>query len=218
MTTDPKKTKIIIADDHAVVREGLLQIISQETDMTVVEQADDGMKLLDKIRTLDPDLDIVLLDLDMPEKNGWDVMRQLKVEFPNLRIIILSASAEEDYAKLCFKEGASGYLDKVSSLELVVKAIRKVAKGEKFISTELAETIAINEIVCDGKQPHETLSPREFQVFCLIASGKSVNEIAGELSLSAATISTYRARILEKMDLKSNAELIRYAFQHGILK
>ncbi len=216
MATHHKKIKIIIADDHAVVREGLLKIFSQTPDMTVVEQAKNGMELLDKIRSLE--LDLVLLDLDMPEKNGWDVMRQLKVEFPNLPIIILSASAEEDYAKLCFREGASGYLDKVSSLELVVEAIHQVAQGNKFISPHLAETIAINEMVCGGKQPHETLSSREFEVFRLIALGKSVQEISDTLSLSAATISTYRTRILKKMELNSNAQLIRYAYQYGILK
>lgn len=216
MATHHDKIKIIIADDHAVVREGLLKVFSQTPDMTVVEQAKNGMELLDKVRSLE--LDLVLLDLDMPEKNGWDVMRQLKVEFPKLPIIILSASAEEDYAKLCFREGASGYLDKVSSLELVVEAIRQVSQGNKFISPNLAETIAINELVCDGKQPHETLSSREFEVFRLIGLGKSVNEISDELSLSAATISTYRTRILKKLDVTSNAQLIRYAYQHGILK
>ena len=216
MTTHQDKIKIIIADDHPIVREGLVQIISTAPDMTVVEQADNGMELLDKIRTLD--LDMVLLDLDMPEKSGWDVMRQLKVEKPNLPIIILSVNPEEEYGEACFRDGASGYLNKLAPVELVLKAIRQVAQGKKFISLKLAEKIASRLGGDTEKPPHETLSSREFEVFRLIASGKSVHKIAGELSLSPATISTYRTRILEKMSLNSNAELTRYAFQRGILK
>ncbi len=214
--TNHDKIKVIIADDHPVVREGLMQIISQAPDMTVVEQADDGMELLDKIRSMD--LDMVLMDLDMPEKNGWDVMRQLKVEFPNLPIIVLSVASENEYAVECFRDGASAYLNKVSSMGLLVEAIRKVAQGEKFISPHLAKKIAFDLGRDTEKQPHETLSTREFQVFCLIASGKSVKEICGELSVSAATISTYRTRILKKMSLNGNAQLTHYAFKHGILK
>lgn len=208
--------KIILADDHPVVREGLMQIISQAPDMTVVGEADDGVELLDKIRTLD--LDMVLMDLDMPNKSGWDVMRQLKVEFPNLPIIILSVGPEEEYAVECFRDGASAYLNKQSSLGLLVEAIRKVAQGEKFISPHLAKKIAFDLGRDTEKQPHETLSTREFQVFCLIASGKPLKEICGELSVSAATISTYRARILKKMNLNGNVQLTHYAFKHGILK
>jgi len=193
---DDDKIKIIIADDHPLVREGLVQIISQVPDMTVVEQASDGIELLDKIRSLD--LDMVLMDLDMPKKNGWDVMRQLKVEFPNLPIIILSVGSEEEFAVECFRDGASGYLDKQSSLGLLVEAIRKVAQGEKFISPHLAKKIAFDLGRDTEKQPHENLSTREFQVFCLIASGKPLTEISGELSVSPATISTYRTRILKK--------------------
>jgi len=214
--THHDKIKIIIADDHPVVREGLVQIISQTPDMTVVEQADDGMELLDKIRSMD--LDMVLMDLDMPEKNGWDVMRQLKVEFPNLPILILSVSSEDEYAVECFRDGASGYLNKQSSLGLLVEAIRKVVQGEKFISPHLAKKIAFDLGRDTEKQPHETLSTREFQVFCLIASGKSVHDISGELSVSAATISTYRTRILKKMNLNGNVQLTHYAFKHRILK
>ena len=216
MSTNQDKIKVIIADDDRIIREGFVHIISQTPDITVVDKAKDGMELLDKIRTLD--LDMVLLDLDMPEKSGWEVMRQLKLEYPELPIIIFSVHPEEEYAVPCFKEGASGYLNKLGPLDSLVDAIHQVAKGEKFISPRLAKKIAFD--LCDDtkKQPHESLSPREFQVFCLIASGKSVNEISDELSLSAATVSTYRARVLEKMKMKKNAELIHYAFQHGILK
>ncbi len=214
--TNHDKIKVIIADDHPIIREGLIQILSQAPDITVVEQADDGIELLDKIRSLD--LDMVLMDLDMPKKSGWDVMRQLKVELPNLPIIILSVGSEEEFAVECFKDGASGYLNKQTSLGLLVEAIRKVAQGEKFISPHLAKKIAFDLGRDTEKQPHENLSTREFQVFCLIASGKSVKEISGELSLSAATISTYRTRLLKKMSLNSNAQLIHYAFKHRILK
>lgn len=214
--TNHDKIKVIIADDHPIIREGLIQILSQAPDITVVEQADDGIELLDKIRSLD--LDMVLMDLDMPNKNGWDVMRQLKVELPNLPIIILSVGSEEEFAVECFRDGASGYLNKQTSLGLLVEAIRKVAQGEKFISPHLAKKIAFDLGRDTEKQPHENLSTREFQVFCLIASGKPVKEISGELSVSAATISTYRTRILKKMNLNGNAQLTHYAFKHGILK
>ncbi len=215
MVAQKEKIRIIIADDHEVVREGLAQILSQISDMTVVKKVKNGIELLEQTRMLE--LDIVLLDLDMPEKNGWDVMRQLKIEYPNLPIIVFSASPEEDSAKLCFQEGASGYLEKVSSMELIVEAIRQVVQGEKYISPNLANVIAINEIVFNGKPPHKNLSSREFEVFRLIALGKSVNDISVELSLSASTISTYRTRILKKMNLSSNAQLIRYAYKQGIL-
>lgn len=216
MTTHHKKIKIVIADDHAIVREGLVQIISTAPDMTVVDQASNGNELLDKIRTLD--LDMVLLDLDMPEKSGWDVMRQLKVEKPDLPIIILSVNPEEEYGEACFRDGASGYLNKLAPLELVLKAIRQVSQGKKFISLKLAEKIA-SRLGGDPEKPaKKSLSSRELEVFRLIASGKSVQKIAEELSLSPATISTYRTRILEKLKLSSNAELTRYAFQIGIMK
>ena len=216
MTTHHDIIKIIIADDHAIVRKGLLQIISSEPDMTVIEQADNGKELLDKIRLLDPDM--VLLDLDMPEKSGWEVMRQLKVEKPTLPIIILSVNPEEEYGEACFRDGASGYLNKLAPLELVLKAIRQVAQGKKYISPKLAEKFASRLGSDPDKPPHKNLSSRELEVFRLIASGKSVKIIAEELSLSPATISTYRARILEKLSLRSNAELTRYAFQLGIMR
>lgn len=216
MTTHHDKIKVIIADDHPMITEGLAQIISDAEDITVVGQAENGIVLLDKIRTLKPDM--VVMDLDMPEKSGWDVMRQLKAEKPNLPIIILSVNPEEEYAEACFRDGASGYLNKLAPPDLVLKAIRQVARGEKFISLKLAEKIARGLSGDTETPPHKTLSSRELEVFRLIASGKSVNKIAGELSLSPATVSTYRTRILEKMNLSSNAELTHYAFERGIFK
>jgi len=210
------KIKIIIADDHPIVREGLVQIISKTPDMIVIDEADDGVELMDKIKW--SDVDVVVMDLDMTNKSGWEVMRQVKVELPTLPLIILSVGSEEEYAIECFRGGASGYLNKQSSLGLLVEAIRKVTQGGRFISPNLAEKLAFDLGRGTDKRPHETLSTREFQVFCMISAGKTVKEISVELSLSAATISTYRARILEKLRMKNNAQLTHYAFKNGILK
>ncbi len=211
-----EQIRVIIADDHAVVRKGLVQVISETDDISVIGQAENGNELLEKIRALN--LDVVVMDIGMPEKSGWDVMIQLKTECPNLPVIILSVFPEEDYAVKFFQAGASGYLNKTAAPELLVEAIRKVAGGGRFISPDLAEKLAFELGEDRKKLAHESLSPREFQVFCLIASGKTVKEISKELSLSVPTISTYRARILEKMDLKSNAQLTHYAFKNKLLE
>ena len=216
MSNIKDKIKVFIADDHAFVRKGLVQVISDTPDMLVVGEAENGMDLLTKVPKLE--IDIVVMDLDMPEKSGWDVIVQLKMDLPHLPVIILSVYPEEDYALKFFKAGASGYLNKTSAPEQLVEAIRKVIRGGKFISPSLAEKIAFDLGQDENKLPHEKLSHREFQVFHMIASGKSVKNISEELSLSVPTISTHRAHILEKMSLKSTAELIHYAFKNGILK
>lgn len=211
----PHKTKIVIADDHAVVRMGLVQIISETSDLEVIAEAENGNLLLDKIRALQPD--VVLMDINMPEKSGWDVMMQLKIESPKLPVIVLSISPEKDFAVKFFKAGASGYLTKASAPEQLVDAIRKVAGGGKFVSPALAEKLA-SDLIADGEQaPHESLSPREFQVMSLIASGKTVSEIAEALGVSVPTVSTFRARILEKMSMKTNAQLTHYVIKNGLL-
>lgn len=210
------KVKVILADDHPLIRQGLALVISDTPDLVVVGQASNGVELIEKIRTLE--VDVVILDVDMPKKNGWETLAQLNIEYPKLPTIILSGLSEEDYAVQFIKAGASGYLNKTNALEEIVEAIRKVARGGKFISPNLAEKLASDLGKNTEQQPHETLSTREFQIFFMIASGKSVKEISEELSLSAPTISTYRARMLEKMDLKSNAQIINYAFRHGLLK
>jgi len=210
------KIKVFIADDHGIVRKGLVQVISDTPDMLVVGEAENGNELLAKVKKLK--IDIVVMDLDMPEKSGWDVIVQLKIDLPKIPVIILSVYPEEDYACKFFKAGASGYLNKGSAPDLLVEAIRKVTGGGKFISPSLAEKLAFDLGLDEDKLPHEKLSHREFQVFHMIASGKSVKEISVELSLSVPTISTHRSRILEKLDLKSNGELIHYAFKNGILK
>ena len=213
--TSSHKTKIVIADDHAVVRKGLVQIISETSDLEVIAEAENGNILLDKIRTLQPD--VVLMDINMPEKSGWDVMMQLKSELPKLPVIVLSISPEKDFAVKFLKAGASGYLTKASAPEQLVDAIRKVAGGGKFVSPALAEKLA-SDLTTDGEQiPHESLSPREFQVMSLIASGKTVSEIAEELGVSVPTVSTFRARILEKMSMKTNAQVTHYVIKNGLL-
>lgn len=209
------KTKIVIADDHAVVRKGLVQIISETADLEVIAEAENGNILLEKIRTVKPD--VVLMDINMPEKSGWDVILQLKSELPKLPVIVLSISPEKDFAVKFLKAGAAGYLTKTSAPEQLVDAIRKVAGGGKFVSPALAEKLASDLMEDSERPPHESLSPREFQVMSLIASGKTVSEIAEELGVSVPTVSTFRARILEKMSMKTNAQLTHYAIKNGLL-
>ena len=211
-----EKIKVIIADDHPVVREGLVQIISDTPDLIVAGEAENGAELLEKIRKLD--LDVVVLDIDMPKKNGWEVVVHLNAEYPKLPIIILSGFSEDDYAVQFLKAGASGYLNKIDAIKDIADAIRKVAGGGKYISQNIAEKLASDLGKNTEQKPHETLSPREFQIFFMIASGTSVKEISEELSLSVPTISSYRARMLEKMALNSNTQVVNYAFRNGILK
>lgn len=210
------KIKIIIADDHAFLRKGLVQIISETSDLSVVAEAENGEELLDMIR--ETEVDVLVMDVEMPKKSGWDVMLQLKIERPKLPVVILSVFSEEDYAIKFFKAGASGYLNKTSAPELLVKAIRKVASGGKFISPALTELLAFELGRESQSKPHENLTTREFQIFIMLASGKTVKEIAKELSLSIPTISTHRAHILEKMNLKTNARLTYYAFKNNIIE
>lgn len=216
--TDSKsdKIKVIIADDHPIVREGLEQVISSTPDLVVAGEAEDGEELLEKIRKLD--LDVVVLDVDMPKKDGWEVIVHLNVEYPKLPVIILSGFSEDDFAVQFLKAGAAGYLNKVHALTEIAEAIRKVARGGKYISPNIAEKLALDLDKNTAQKPHETLSPREFQIFFMISSGKSVKEISEELSLTVPTISSYRARMLEKMGLESNAMVVNYAFRNGILK
>jgi DNA-binding NarL/FixJ family response regulator len=210
------KIRIAIADDHAIVRKGLVQIIAELPELEVVAEASNGNDLLKAIHK-NEDLDLVIMDIGMPEKSGWETMMQINVEWPHLPVLVLSVFPEEDYAMRFFKAGASGYLNKASAPELLVEAIKKVAHGGRFISPSLAEKFAFEMSGNSQKQLHEALSPREFQVFLLLASGKTVKEASRELALSIPTISTHRARILEKMKMKSNAQLTHYAFKTGLI-
>lgn len=207
--------KVLIADDHPVVREGLKQIVTETQDMVVAGEANNGQEVLNKIR--EGDYDVIVLDITMPGRNGMDVLRQLRSERPRLPVLMLSIHPEEQYALRALRAGASGYLTKESAPDELLVAIRKVSWGGKYISSSLAEKLAFKLEVGREQAPHETLSDREYQVMCRIASGKTVMEIAQELSLSEKTISTYRSRILEKMEMKNNAELTYYAIKNGLV-
>ncbi len=208
--------RVLIADDHAIVRQGLKLILSETSDMVVAGEADSGLHALKLAR--EGKWDVALLDISMPDKNGIDVLKLIKSEFPKQPVLMLSMHPEEHYAIRALKAGASGYLTKQSAPALLVTAIRQVASGRKYVSPELAEKLA-NTIGIDTDKPlHETLSDREYQVLCLIASGKPLSEIADTLSLSAKTVSVYRARLLEKMNLKNNAELTHYGIKHQLVE
>ncbi|MBT5471166.1 MAG: response regulator transcription factor [Nitrospina sp.] len=207
--------KILIADDHEVVRKGLKTILSEHSDLEVVAEAENGNEVLKIIQNTK--VDLLLLDFDMPEKNGLDTLIELKATHPKLPVIILSIFPEDHYGTRFLKAGASGYLGKASASELLVEAVRKVASGGKYISPELTDKL-VTDLTSNSEKPaHEILTDREFQVFRGLASGKKIKEIADELCLSINTISTYRARILQKMDLQNNAELIRYALKMGLV-
>jgi DNA-binding NarL/FixJ family response regulator len=208
--------KILIADDHAVVREGLKQIISETPDMIVTDEANNGQEVLNKVS--EQNYDVVLLDITMPGRSGLDILKQLKGKKPRLPVLMLSVHSEEQYAVRTLKAGASGYLTKGSATEELIAAIRKISKGKKYVSSSLAEKLAFDLDMDHEKPRHELLSDREYQVMSMIAAGKTVKEIADELSLSVQTISTYRSRILEKMKMKNNAEIIYYAVKEGLVE
>ena len=207
--------KILIADDHAIVREGLKQILSESLDLVVVAEASSGQEVLEKISK--NDLDLVVLDIAMPGRGGLDILKEIKTQKPRLPVLMLSMYPEEQYAIRVLKSGASGYLTKESAPSELVMAIRQISQGKKYISPSLAEKLAIDLELSPDKLPHEILSDREYQVMCMIASGKTLKEIADGLSLSIKTISTYRSRILEKMNMKTNAELTHYAIKSNLV-
>jgi two-component system, NarL family, invasion response regulator UvrY len=207
--------KVLIADDHAVVLEGLKQILSETPDIVVSAQARDGQEVLEKIRS--NNVDVVVLDIAMPGRSGLDTLMHIKRERPNLPVLVLSIHPEDQYAVRVLKAGAYGYLTKDSAPDQLISAIRKVVTGRKYVSPSLAEKLAFDLESDTGKPPHEILSDREYEVLCMIAAGKTVKEIADKLSLSVKTISTYRARILEKMKMKNNAELIHYVIREGLI-
>lgn len=201
--------QIIIADDHAIVRHGLKQIVEDSGEMSVVAEAANGVDALRLAREIE--CDVVLLDISMPGKSGIEVLKQIKEEIPRLPVLIMSIYPEDQYAVRLIKAGAAGYLTKECAPAELVEAVRRVASGKRYISGAVAEML-VNEIGApDEKLPHETLSDREYQIFLLLASAKTVSEIADALSLSVKTVSTYRARVLEKMRLRNNAELMHYA-------
>lgn len=207
--------RILVVDDHAIVREGLKQILGDVNDMSVRDEAGNGQEALSKIR--DAEFDVVLLDISMPGRSGLEVLKEIKAERPKLPVLILSMHAEEQYAIRALRAGASGYVTKASAPDELIGAIRKVSCGRKYVSSSLAEKLALELDIDTKKPPHETLSDREYQVMLMLASGKSVKEIADELCLSVKTISTYRSRVMEKMGMKKNAELTLYAIQNHLV-
>jgi two-component system invasion response regulator UvrY len=214
-------TRILIADDHAIVRAGLKQIVQQTSDIVVVEEASNAAETLEKVRSLllsdRPKLDLLLLDISMPGRSGLDVLIEVKRDFPNLPVLILSFHPEEQYALRMLKAGAAGYVTKESASEELIQAIRKVASGGRYMSMQLAEKLVFGMVEEGQVLPHEALSNREFQVFRLIAGGKTIKEIGEELSLSVKTISTNRTRIMEKMSIHNNSEMTQYAILHHLL-
>jgi len=208
--------KVLIADDHAIVRQGLRQILTEIPELSVVGEVDNGQDALTRVRA-EP-WDVLVLDMSMPGRGGLDVLKDVRRERPETRVLVLSMHPEDQFAVRMLKAGASGYLTKETATEELVKAVRKVLTGGKYISAALAEKLAFDVNSDVDKPLHEKLSDREFQVMRRLAAGKTVQEIADELMLSPKTISTYRARVLEKLELKSNAELIHSAIGNKLVE
>jgi DNA-binding NarL/FixJ family response regulator len=208
--------RILIADDHAIVRAGLRQFIADQTDMEVSAEASTGSETIAAVRA--SDFDVVLLDISMRDKNGIDTLKTLKHVKPELPVLMLSAYAEDQYAVNLLRAGAAGYLNKEAASTQLVGAIRTVVHGRKYVSPSLAQILA-DGVSGDVDRPlHAELSQREFQIFCKLAAGAAVSKIADELNLSVKTVSTYRTRILEKMAMKSNADLTYYAIKNGLIE
>jgi len=208
--------KVLIADDHALIRKGLKQLLDDTDDMRVTGEAENGMQAIRMVE--ESAYDVVLLDISMPDKHGIEVLKQLRINQPQLPVLMLSMHPEEQYALRSMKAGAAGYLNKQSAPVQLVTAIRQVASGKKYISTELAVQLA--DGLSQGYQEllHQTLSNREYQTLCLMASGKKLSEMAEIMTLSPKTVSVYRSRLLEKMKLKNNAEAIHYAISNHLIE
>ena len=206
--------RVFICDDHAIVRQGFRRIIEETTGMQVVGEAANGNEVLTE--ALKADWDVLVLDLSMPGRSGLDVIQSIRDLKPNLPILVLSMHPEEQYAVRLLKNGIAGYINKESAPESLVGAIRKVVAGGKYVSEALAEKMAFDLIAPANAGSHEALSDREYRVLCMIGEGKSVTQISAELFISVKTVSTYRARILEKMNLRTTADLIRYAIEHEL--
>lgn len=207
--------RIAIADDHAIVRRGIAQILSAEADFTVVGEAANHGEVMELVRK--GGVDCLLLDIAMPGRNGIDTLKQVKSEFPRLAVLMISMYPEDQYAFRAFKAGASGYLTKLAAADHVVPAIRQAVRGRRYVTPELAETLVSYMDRDPEVPPHEALSDREFQTLRLIAAGHSLTQIGATLALSPKTVSAYRARILAKLGLASNAELTRYALENKLV-
>jgi DNA-binding NarL/FixJ family response regulator len=206
---------VLIADDHVLIREGLKKILKAAQEIAEVREAQNAREVIEEVKK--GDLDIVILDISLPGKSGLELLKDLKQHYPKLPVLILSMHPEDRFAVRALKAGAAGYVTKESAVDDLIKAIRKVMQGRKYVSPALAEKLAFALETDTGKPLHESLSDREYQVMCLIAAGKTVRQIASELYLSMSTVNTYRARILEKMNMKTDADLIRYAVQNQLV-
>lgn len=206
---------VMIADDHAIVRQGLKQILSETDDIKVTGEAETGFQAIKIARQ--QDFDVMLLDISLPDRNGIDILKQIKKDRPNLAVLMLSMHNEHEFAIRALKAGAAGYLNKQSAPAQLVVAIRQVAAGDKYVSPAVAQELA-NSINTDADKPlYTTLSDREYQTLCFIAEGKTLSEISAEMFLSPKTVSVYRARLLEKLSLNNNSELIRYAIKNKLV-
>jgi DNA-binding NarL/FixJ family response regulator len=208
--------RVFIADDHGIVRKGMKQILSRTPDIEVAGEASTGQEALEKIWA--SNFDVVILDISLPGRTGLEILKQIKIHKPKLPVLILSMYPEEQYAVRVFKAGAAGYLTKESEKSELIEAIRRIAQGKKYITPALAERLAGELEPGADKALHDKLSDREYHLLCLIARGKNTREIAAELSLSIKTIGTHRASLLDKMEMKSNAELTHYAIQHKLVE
>jgi DNA-binding NarL/FixJ family response regulator len=206
--------RIVIADDHTIVREGLKQLLAADPALEVVGEARDGREVMERVRQLD--FDVLLLDISMPGRNGLEVIRQVKSEKPKLRILVLSMHEEHQYAVRAIRSGASGYLTKETASTLLISALRKIAAGGMYITPEAAEQLAMSAMPDIDQAPHSTLSDREFQVLRMLAAGKTVSDIAGAVNLSVKTISTHKARLMQKLGVTTTTELLRYALEHRL--
>ncbi len=208
--------RILIADDHEMFREGIKRICEDNPDIEVAGEASDGNEVLDKVA--EDEYDLLLLDIAMPGFNGLDTLKQLKTLKPKLRVLVLSMYPEDEYAIRAIKAGAAGYLTKAKASRELMEAIDKVSSGGHYINASVAEKLLFDLKPEESRPPHETLSDREYQIFSMIVIGDKVGTIADELCLSVKTVSTYKIRIMNKMEMKSTAELVKYAIEHKLLQ
>ena len=207
-------TRVVVADDHAIVREGLKRIVSSIAGMQVVGEAADGTEVMQRVRELE--FDVLMLDLSMPGRSGMELIKLVHAEKPKLRILVLSMHQELQYAVRSIKSGASGYLTKESAPALLEEALRKIAAGGAFVSAEVAQQLALGAMPGSQAAAHESLSPREFEIFRLLVAGVSVTDIGARLNLSVKTVSTHKANLMAKLGLHNASELVRYALKHGL--
>ena len=208
--------RILLCDDHPILREGLKRILLQQSDITVVEEAGSGAEMLEKSAA--SRFDVIILDIALPDMNGLEVLKNLRARGNRVGVLVLSMHPEEQYATRALRAGAAGYLQKESAPSELVSAVRKIAGGGRYITPSLAEKLAFELGEMADKPPHELLSDREYQVLCLLASSRGIKEIAAELGLSAPTIATYRSRVMTKLNLSSTVDLVRYALAHKLVE